>query len=339
MSDYLEHHGVLGMKWGVRRYQPYSLIPRKSGKSGKLVGEAKKAKRLGKGKASSSKKKRGAKSNNNKDAYRPKKAPQKKLSQEEKEAIIRSGDMKQIAKYSNQMNNNEIRQAIERVSLNERISEANKDSVKSGMDRAEAIFNNVNRAKGMAEKGIGAYNTIAKVYNSLSDEPIPVLDGTYKKRSSAEVKRLIKDGSAQEIWANRDKFTQEDRDKINKRFSFEKATQAQMQKERDWRSAENEKFIKRHGGGLGDSPFDRAAADRAWDMTGESSRAERQEYERTTQVARDWVASQQQKPQPVLQLDYDRNAYAENKRLQAALHDSAERYDRMMREERKKKKR
>ena len=39
-GESLQHYGVIGMHWGVRRYQPYETVPRGSGEGGKEIGQA-----------------------------------------------------------------------------------------------------------------------------------------------------------------------------------------------------------------------------------------------------------------------------------------------------------
>ena len=81
---YLAHYGILGMKWGIRRYQPYSGRGRKSGKEGKEIGEARE------------------RSNGNK----------KKVDHDE---LIRSVDPQFVYKHKNELSDKELIDRLNRI--------------------------------------------------------------------------------------------------------------------------------------------------------------------------------------------------------------------------------
>lgn len=177
----LYHYGVLGMRWGFRRYQPYSLIPRKSGEGGKEVGAAKKASKSDGLKSTISKLQRKGtplsevkKSRKQKqEEVKSQKISDEKTARERKlkaAEVVKSGDAKLI--YENRFNltDAQLKTAINRIDTEKTLRGLVAEQNPSKIQKLSKAIEKVKPLVDTAETGIEAYNQVARVVNAFTGE-------------------------------------------------------------------------------------------------------------------------------------------------------------------------
>lgn len=233
IPDYISHHGILGQKWGIRRFQNPDGTRTAAGKARynegsdkpsnpiKAVGDAIKKHKTDKQRKAALEKARQAKAT---------KAAEAK-SAEEREAdrkkALESGDYKQIQKYANESSTAELKSAMERAntlnSLNQKVSETTPKE-KDIWSTIDDVANKVGSATNAFNKGKDAWNAFAKAANTFLDEDsmLPEIGTNFaeqkekkrkdaaEKERKAKVEELEKSLDPEKIIKNQELFTQKE---------------------------------------------------------------------------------------------------------------------------------
>lgn len=177
--NFLSHHGIQDQRWGQRNGPPYPLNKEGRSKFRKQRKLEKKAEKL-------------------KKEEEAKKAAQEKKQAKldaEKERILKSGTAREAMQYKGMWTNSELRTITDRIDLEVKLSTMASKEVKTRMDKIEDVAKMVGRWTDVTEKGIGAYNAMAKIYNATQQNKeggkrLPVVSGG--KNPGSEFSKITK---------------------------------------------------------------------------------------------------------------------------------------------------
>lgn len=161
----LSHHGILGMRWGQRNGPPYPLGSGDHSVSEKKAGWRKS---LFGNKEQKKKKEKKGKVEVKKLQNEPEKGSEEYESKKIK--ALKQGKASEILQYKGDLTNQELQDAVNRIRLEQQLSEYSSKEVKSSWDKIDSTMNKVSKVNNWVTIGLNAATNADRVYKMLFPE-------------------------------------------------------------------------------------------------------------------------------------------------------------------------
>ena len=207
-EDFLAHHGILGQKWGVRRYQ---------NSDGSLTPEG----RIRYGVKSSEDDTKTKKQTTELTAKE--KAAQEKEEREKMKDYLRRHPTR-LPAYSRKITREEADEIISNIQFDRKLQNIRDEEVNRGFQRIQNIAGRIGTINTLLRNGKDFYNNTAEIYNSMVDygtidgEKMMTIGGNNSRdtNSKAREKELLT-AKPEDVLKNQEKYTTKELEDYKKR--------------------------------------------------------------------------------------------------------------------------